>query len=115
MATSTNERKDEVVLHMNDEVVSGAVPDVEGYDNLDPVSKRPAKSADLPAWVDYCVDLGASRDYLENDTEHIGNRTKLTVMANDDGEMVSVELPLADVHPALTKAQLIELADSLGG
>ena len=60
---------------------------------------RPADSATKAVWVDYCVVLGADLS-IADDTEHWeGDK--------DTGQRVTVK--------ALTKAELIELADRLGG
>jgi hypothetical protein len=63
---------------------------------------RPADSADKDKWIDYCVALGASRDYLTSDTQHV-----VTVDAVGEAEY--------EEHAALTKNELIDLADRLGG
>lgn len=110
-ANEDNRRPDDVSIHHNDELVSGPEVDESMYENLPSLvdekgkSTRPAKSADIADWVDHCVDLGADRNYLENDTEHV--RAKL-----DENDQVVTEV---EVHPALTKPQLIELADNLAG
>jgi len=62
------------------------------------VPKRPADSAKRDEWVGYCVALGASESYLTAATQHWNNATEEY-----------------DEHPALTVAELRELADSLGG
>jgi hypothetical protein len=64
-----------------------------------PLPSRPADSAAKGDWVNYCVALGADASIAE-DTEHWeGDK--------DTGQRVTVK--------ALTKAELIELADRLGG
>ncbi len=65
---------------------------------LQSLPDRPADSAGKDAWVDYVVSLGADRTYVTTTTEHF-----------DERENASVE------EPGLTKAELVELADRLGG
>jgi hypothetical protein len=62
-----------------------------------PIPDRPADGATKAKWVDYCVALGADRTFLTSDTEH-----------NDGTGTIVTE-------PALTRDELIELADRLGG
>jgi hypothetical protein len=69
--------------------------------SLPPLDGKPAKTADRPAWVDYCVSLGADRDFLENDTEHV-------VDATPGNEVV-------EASPPLTVKDLKDLAKRLGG
>lgn len=66
--------------------------------------KRPGKSAPIAKWVDYVVSLGADRTFVTEDTEHVGWEI-------EDGRPVQVTV----TEPALTKADLIALADRLGG
>lgn len=110
-ATDTNRREDEVSVHLNDELVEGSPVDEANYDNLPSLTDeegklaRPAKNASIEEWVDYVVSWGADREYVSKDTEHIS----LTLDENLQ------PVTAMETHPALTKAQLIELADSLGG
>lgn len=118
-ATEDNVRPDEVSIHINDELVEGPEVDEGTYENLPSIPKRPKKSADIADWVDYCADaLGADRAFLEGDTTH----GKHIIMHDpDSGE--EVQVPMLDKHqnivtetiPALTKKELIALADRLGG
>lgn len=64
----------------------------------DPIPDRPADGAAKAKWVDYVVALGADRDFISGDTEHYD--------AGADG-MVTL--------PALTRDDLRDLADRLGG
>jgi hypothetical protein len=105
MANENAPRRDEVAVHLNDELVEGVEADDSIYDNLEEVGKRPGDSASKAAWVDYCVSLGADRDYLEGDTDH--NRLEL----DENFQPVVTK----ETHPGLTRDQLIELADSMGG
>lgn len=68
-------------------------------DQPDRIPDRPADGAAKAKWVDYVVALGASRD-VAVDTEHWEGDP-------DDGHPVTV--------PALTRDELVELADRLGG
>lgn len=65
---------------------------------------RPSKGAPLADWVDYCVALGASREDLTSETHHTvsGKGVDATVM----GTYVS---------PEYGRAELVTLADRLGG
>lgn len=62
-----------------------------------PIGDRPADSASTDAWVEYLVALGVDRTYLTTDTTHQNGQDK------------------ADRVPPLRRADLIELADRLGG
>jgi hypothetical protein len=81
-------------------VVEGKVLYVEA-EPVEEVGEAPSKSADRETWVDYCVRLGADRHFLDNDTEHFIDATPGQVKIEE--------------HPALTVADLKELAKSLGG
>lgn len=61
-----------------------------------PIPDRPADGASKDAWVDYVVALGADRTYVTGETEHFDRDAYV-------------------IDPGLTRAQLIELADRLGG
>lgn len=95
---------------------------------LKPLKKRPTKSASRDEWAEYCVSLGASEQDINHTTQHFegthpvssGLLEKLKELGVKDevldqlpkeqtGEMRFVELP------ALTKAELIQLADRLEG
>ena len=65
------------------------------------LDSAPSKSAERAKWVDYCVSLGADRNYLENETEHI-------VDATPGAEVV-------ETHEAFSVADLKNLAETLGG
>lgn len=75
MSIDNNQVKDTVRVELNGS-------EVEDTTQLPPILYRPSDSATKAIWIDYCVSLGASREYLEN---------------------------------SFTKAELIELADRLGG
>ncbi len=62
-----------------------------------PIPDRPADGASVEKWVSYLVALGADRTYLTEMTAHQDGP--------NDCEMV----------PPLKRADLIELADRLGG
>lgn len=65
---------------------------------------RPAEGASKPAWVDYCVALGAQREDLEEETSHhVTGRGEAPDIL---GEYVSAPY---------TKDELVALADRLGG
>lgn len=70
----------------------------QATDQPDPIPDRPADGATKAKWVDYCVALGADRTFLISDTEHFDAEA---------GEPVT--------EPALTRDDLIDLADRLGG
>lgn len=114
MASDSNTRLDGAVVELNGEVVHGMHAEHDGYEDLPSIKDRPADSAGKAAWVDYAVSLGADRNYLENDTEHIGSESELQIV-EVDGEPVSVYVPVTDTHPGLTKPELVELADRLEG
>lgn len=83
---------------ITDEVAAELNP-ADGPDcgpQADPIPARPPGGASQEEWVDYVVALGASREMVTADTEHF-----------DGSEYVT--------EGGLTKAQLIELADRLGG
>lgn len=65
---------------------------------------RPSDKAGTPAWVDYCVALGASREDLENETVH-----------NQTGRDISSVVLGQYKSPAYGKTELSDLADRLGG
>src|SRR5215218_5507023 len=100
MPTEDNDRVDEVAVSLNGD----NDPDQDHVD-LPRIGKRPADSAAKGEWVDYCVALGADRHYLENLTEHYDGTAYV------DG----VEQAVYEQHPALTKEELVDLADRLGG
>lgn len=106
MATDNNQMTDEVVVEHNGEAVVGAHPDDPNYayDNLPSLEDaKPAESASVSAWVDYCVSLGADRTFLTEETVHHDH------VAADGQTNVYV------TEPKLTKAELQELATRLGG
>lgn len=65
---------------------------------------RPAKSAKVEQWVEYAVALGADRTFVTEETTH-------TAWRLNAGRPEEYQL----TEPALTRAELIELADRLGG
>jgi hypothetical protein len=73
-------------------------PDPDNGPQPDPIPDRPADGATKAKWADYCVALGADRTFITSDTEHFDA---------DANEAVT--------EPALTRDELIELADRLGG
>lgn len=62
------------------------------------IPDRPADGAPKAKWVDYVVALGADRTFVTEDTEHH-----------------DAELGEAATEPGLSRDELIELADRLGG
>ena len=86
------------------------------------VPERPADNAPKAKWVDYVVALGADRSVAEDlryYDPHGGVRLKVEdfVGGYDDepAEAVQVDVGGYTTRKALTRAQLIELADRLGG
>lgn len=83
---------------ITDEVAAEINP-ADGPDygpQAEPVPGRPADRSPKEEWVDYVVALGASREMVTADTKHF------------DGAEYATE-------GGLTKPQLIDLADRLGG
>lgn len=68
------------------------------------IPKRPKRSANVDAWVEYCVALGASKHDLTKETEH-------TV----SGPGVDSTVIGTYTSPAYEKQELIDLANRLGG
>ena len=95
MATDDAGLTDEVTVELNPGPDDGpATP------QLPALPERPADDAGRAAWVAYVVALGAEEQFVDNDTEHWEGPL-------DSGELVTL--------PALTDAELMELAASLGG
>lgn len=94
MATDDAGLTDEVLVELN------PAPDREPPPQLPALPERPADDAGRAAWVAYVVALGADETFVENETEHWEGPL-------DSGELITL--------PALTDAELVELADSLGG
>lgn len=82
---------DEVVTTMNPPPRPDPAPHVR--------PARPADDADDAAWVDYCVALGADREFLTCDTEHW--------TGDHHGHLVTL--------PPVTGLDLRALAENLGG
>lgn len=91
MTTSDNGMSDEIRVELNP---TGSEPDRGPQPN--PIPDRPADGAPKLAWVDYVVALGADRTFVSEETVH------------SDGDRQVEE-------PALSRPQLIKLADRLGG
>lgn len=91
VATSSAGLSDEVSAELNP---TGPGPDYGPQ--ADSIPARPTDGASKEKWVDYAVALGADRTFLTEDTTH----------AADTGPVTK---------PALTRAELIKLADRLGG
>jgi len=83
---------DEVFAELNP-----AGPEPDYGPQPDPIPARPSDGAGIEKWVDYVVALGADRTFV----------TETTVHRVDPIDAVEA--------PALKRAQLIELADRLGG
>lgn len=66
--------------------------------------ERPKNGADVSTWVDYCVQLGAVRQDLEEEVAY-----------NVSGRGVDSTVLGQYISPIFTKHELIELADRLGG
>jgi hypothetical protein len=107
---------DEVSVELNPAEVSSAPAATP------PLPSRPADSAPKSAWVDYVVALGADRGVAE-DTRHYDPRGTERLELEDfvggyDGEpaeAVRVDVGGYATRKALTRVELIELADRLGG
>lgn len=91
MSTNDSGLRDDVSADLNP---SGSRPD--NGPQPAPIPDRPAAGASKDVWVDYVVALGADRTFVTTDTEHF------------DGDGYAIE-------PGLTRPQLIDLADRLGG
>lgn len=59
-------REDSLLIEKNGEVMVGN-PSTGTVENLPSIRPRPADDAPRSDWVDYAVDLGASRPTLEAD------------------------------------------------
>lgn len=88
---------DSVILEMNGEEVP--------TNNFKPLV-RPADGASTAKWVDYCVSLGADRDWLLGKTEHY---------VGDANAPPNPETPQFAVSEKATKTFLKKLASDLGG
>lgn len=107
MATDNNQVKDDFDAELNADVPplpeGKTLSVIDGKrtlvdDGSQPaVRERPSDSADKKAWVDYCVDLGADRNFI----------TKKTFHANVYEEL--------EEFPGLTVEELIQYADENGG
>lgn len=73
--------------------------------------RRPADSATKAAWVDYVVGLGADRAHVEGGSWHYRPDLDNGYDAARDGE----PHPAYEQAAALTKGELVDLADRLGG
>lgn len=71
-------------------------PGVPGPNHVD-LPERPSDSAKRDKWAAYLVALGADEHFINNETEHV----------QEDGTVLT--------SPALSRAELVELADKLGG
>jgi hypothetical protein len=89
--TSDSGLADEVMVELNP---PGPEPDYGPQPAAIP--DRPADGASKDAWIEYVVALGADRTFVTSDTEHFA------------GEGYKTE-------PGLSRPQLIQLADRLGG
>lgn len=89
--TSDSGLRDAVTAELNP---SGPEPDYGPQP--EPVADRPANGASKDVWIDYVVALGADRTFVTSDTYHF------------DGTGYAPE-------PGLSRADLIALADRLGG
>lgn len=91
VSTDSGGLRDDVRVELN--------PDPDPVSGEAPSSlRRPAESANKRAWLDYAVDLGADRAFLEGTSRH---------WSDDVTDYVSAD--------ALTREQLIDLADRLDG
>lgn len=88
----------EVVLNPDPDAPLGFV-----LNDHTPLPDRPADSATVDTWVDYCVALGASKDILRGGTEHVDGMEA-------DGQTVRMV-----TSEKMTKADLQDLATRLGG
>lgn len=91
MATSSSGLRDEATAELGP-----AGPEPDYGPQADPIPARPSDGAGKDSWVGYVVALGADRTYVTTTTAHFDGE--------DYGE-----------HAGLTKEQLIDLADRLGG
>jgi len=109
MANDNNELQDAAKVELNpdpDDVFEG--------DNLPQISERPADGALVSEWVDYCVSLGASREHLEGELMHL-DHLEPGVVDDEDGNKVTADVGVYMDNEGYTKADLQELASSLGG
>ena len=144
MATDATGITDEVQVTVNDEewlavIQANRQPGDEPDEDLEPeawaawnearlaqqtpsLPPRPSDSAPKSAWVDYVVSLGADHSVAEDlryYDPHGGERLEFEdfVGGYDDkpAEAVQVDVGGYTTRKALTRAELIELADRLGG
>ena len=92
MTADRNEIRDEVRAELNP--ADGGTP----TEQPSALPDRPSDGASKAKWVDYVVAWGANRDHVLGESEHWDDERGAYVKA-----------------PVLTREQLIELADSLGG
>lgn len=96
----------EMVLNRGGDVVAGEQVETPT------LPERPSDGADKARWVDYVVALGADRDAVTGTTSH-WSPDGVTVI---EGEYGPVEERGGYVdEPGLTRSDLIDLADRLGG
>lgn len=69
----------------------------EEFLDIPQIPKRPSDTAAVADWVKYCVALGADENYLTETTQH------------------TVDSDSFEEHTPLTRAELKELANNLGG
>jgi hypothetical protein len=113
VGTDGNGLKDDAVVELGQLTEHEVVPKGKTYHvvdgarkltddvNLPSIEDSPNSNSERAKWVDYCVSLGADREFLENDTEHVVDDT--------------VGAEIVDEVPPLTVAELKDLAARLGG
>lgn len=84
---------DEAVAELNP-----STADAEDAEDARPGVQRPADSAAKAAWVDHVVSLGADRATVSGSSQHWDDEAQEYVAA-----------------PELSKGELVELANRLGG
>jgi hypothetical protein len=113
---------DEVKVELNPKDEPAASTEARLAQQEPSLPSRPADSASKSAWVDYVVALGADRSVAE-DLRYYDARGRERLEVEDfvggyddePAEAVQVDVGGYTTRKALTRAELIELADRLGG
>jgi hypothetical protein len=98
MANDGSGITDDVQADLNPDDDFGEFTDSGPAAEQSPAPERPANGANKAKWLDYVASLGVDRDFLEGNTEHYDD---------SKGERMPSK--------ALTRDELIELADRLEG
>lgn len=111
MNTDDSGMSDEIIVELNP--ASDPVAEAEAATKAAAraLTARPADKDPKSDWVRYCVALGASESYLAAETVHYDPKLDAEVLARGDQPSQAGKYSV----PALTKEELIKLADHLGG